>query len=73
MYPEASETRKLLAQTPEKKNLRGMCKLYKNKLQNINIVRAETVFQLLIPKAMYYIQCFYTFEKVSSALKMYNA
>lgn len=50
-----------------------LCKLYKNKLQNVNIVRAETVFQLLIPKAMYYIQCFYTFEKVSSALKMYNA
>lgn len=40
--------------------------LYKLYKKDMNILRAEIVFQLLFPEAVYYIQCFHTFQMTSS-------
>lgn len=74
MYPEASDTTEVFrsSNTEHLSSTHFLYKLYKNKLQNVNIVRVEIVFQLLIPEVMYYTQFFGTFKMTSSALIMHN-
>lgn len=62
--PEPSDTTKLFrSSNTEHLSSNLLYKLYK---KDMNIVRVEIVFQLLVPEAVYYTQFFHTFHLTSS-------